>query len=49
MRASTTWTAPEDVTAIYPGFGIQTTGSSWMAIDAVQVEEGETVTLYHRT
>lgn len=26
MRASTTWTAPEDVTAIYPGFGIETTG-----------------------
>ena len=49
MRASTTWTAPEDVTAIYPGFGIETTGSSWMAIDAIQVEEGETVTLYHRT
>ena len=49
MRASTTWTAPEGVTAIYPGFGIQTSGTSWMAIDAVQVEEGETVTLYHRT
>ena len=49
MRASTIWTAPEDVIAIYPGFGIETTGSSWMAIDAVQVEEGETVTLYHRT
>lgn len=49
MRASTTWTAPEDVTAIYPGFGIETTGSSWMAIDAIQVEEGETVTLYNRT
>lgn len=49
MRASTTWTAPEGVIAIYPGFGIQTSGTSWMAIDAVQVEEGETVTLYHRT
>ncbi|MDD7102618.1 MAG: hypothetical protein SOZ06_00625 [Candidatus Faecenecus gallistercoris] len=49
MRASTTWTAPEGVTAIYPGFGIQTSGTSWMAIDAVQVEEGEAVTLYHRT
>ena len=49
MRASTTWTAPEGVTAIYPGFGIQTSGTSWMAIDAIQVEEGETVTLYHRT
>ena len=49
MRASTTWTAPEGVTAIYPGFGIQTSGTSWMAINAVQVEEGEAVTLYHRT
>lgn len=49
MRASTTWTAPEGVIAIYPGFGIQTSGTSWMAIDAVQVEEGETVTLYNRT
>lgn len=49
MRTSMTWTAPEGVSYIYPGFGIQTSGNSWMAVDAVQVEEGNTVTLYNRT
>lgn len=49
MRVSMTWTAPEGVSVLYPGFGIQTSGTSWMAIDAIQVEEGNTMTLYHRT
>ena len=44
-RQVVAWTCPNDVTHIEPRFGFQTNGQySWLAIDSLQIEEGNTVT-----
>ena len=44
-RQVVAWTCPPGVTHIEPRFGIHTNGKySWMAIDCLQIEEGNTVT-----
>jgi hypothetical protein len=44
-RQVVAWTCPPGVTQIEPRFGIHTNGVySWLAIDCVQIEEGNTVT-----
>jgi hypothetical protein len=44
-RQVVAWTCPPGVTHIEPRFGIHTNGAySWMAIDCLQIEEGNTVT-----
>jgi len=44
-RQVVAWTCPPGVTHVEPRFGFQTNGAySWLAIDCLQIEEGNTVT-----
>jgi hypothetical protein len=44
-RQVVAWTCPPGITQVEPRFGIHTNGKySWMAIDCLQIEEGNTVT-----
>jgi hypothetical protein len=39
-KASLVWTCPSGVTTIEPRFGFHCTTYAWMAVDAIQIEEG---------